>query len=39
MSILMLAIGRCLDSDGGRRPKLDWLGVLLKMLLGYFNTR
>jgi hypothetical protein len=39
MAVLMFAIGRCLDPDPSHRPKFDWLGVLLKMLLGYFSRR
>jgi hypothetical protein len=39
MEVIMFTIGRCLDPDPDRRPKFDWLGVLLKLLLNYFNAR
>jgi hypothetical protein len=34
-----LQLPACYPPDPARRPRFDWLGVLLKMLLAYFSTR
>ena len=39
MAVLMYTIGRSLDPHPERRPEFDWIGVLLKLLLNYLNTR
>jgi hypothetical protein len=38
LSVIGFLIIRCLDADPERRPRVEWIGIILKLMLNSYGS-